>query len=99
MSLFSALQTMFEGRSFAFREDYCGSSEVDLGGSNGGVTARRVAGYPAVSQALQMISGDCAKLPLQVVKVVADGVEWKERIGWSKILAGLRKSMPRVGAA
>ncbi len=32
-------------------------------------------------------------------RCVADGVEWKERIGWSKILAGLRKSMPRVGAA
>ena len=32
-------------------------------------------------------------------KVIADGVEWKERIGWSKILAGLRKSMPRGGAA
>ena len=32
-------------------------------------------------------------------RAVADGVEWKERIGWSKILAGLRKSMPRVGSA
>ena len=32
-------------------------------------------------------------------RVVADGVEWKERVGWSKILAGLRKSLPRVGAA
>lgn len=31
-------------------------------------------------------------------RVVADGTEWKERIGWSRILAGLRKSMPRVGA-
>ena len=31
-------------------------------------------------------------------RVVDDGVEWKERIGWSKILAGLRKSLPRVGA-
>lgn len=31
-------------------------------------------------------------------RVVADGVEWKKRIGWSKILAGLRMSMPRVGA-
>jgi len=31
-------------------------------------------------------------------RVFADGVEWKERIGWSKILAGLRKSMPRVGS-
>lgn len=32
-------------------------------------------------------------------RVVADGVEWKSRIGWSQILAGLRKSMPRVSAA
>lgn len=31
-------------------------------------------------------------------RVVADGIEWKRRIGWSQILAGLRKSMPRVGA-
>lgn len=31
-------------------------------------------------------------------RVVADGVEWKRRIGWSKILAGLRKSLPRVSA-
>lgn len=31
-------------------------------------------------------------------RVVADGVEWKRRIGWANILAGLRKSMPRVGA-
>ena len=31
-------------------------------------------------------------------RVVADGVEWKERVGWSKILAGLRKSMPRISA-
>ena len=31
-------------------------------------------------------------------RVVADGVEWKKRVGWSKILAGLRMSLPRVGA-
>jgi len=31
-------------------------------------------------------------------RVVADGAEWKRRVGWSQILAGLRKSMPRVGA-
>lgn len=31
-------------------------------------------------------------------RVVVDGIEWKQRIGWSQILAGLRKSMPRVGA-
>jgi len=32
-------------------------------------------------------------------RVVADGKPWKERIGWSQILAGLRKSMPRVSSA
>ena len=31
-------------------------------------------------------------------RVVADGAEWKRRIGWSGILAGLRKSLPRVSA-
>lgn len=30
-------------------------------------------------------------------RVVVDGVEWKRRIGFSRALAGLRKSMPRVG--
>lgn len=29
-------------------------------------------------------------------RVVSDGVEWKDRIGWSRIVAGLRKSLPRV---
>jgi len=32
-------------------------------------------------------------------RVEVDGKPWKARIGWSQILAGLRKSMPRVGAA
>jgi len=32
-------------------------------------------------------------------RVVADGVEWKQRIGWSRILSGMRKSMPRVSAS
>lgn len=31
-------------------------------------------------------------------KVVVDGNPWKVRMGWSQILAGLRKSMPRVGS-
>lgn len=32
-------------------------------------------------------------------RVVVDGRPWQDRLGWSKILAGLRKSLPRVGAA
>lgn len=32
-------------------------------------------------------------------RVTVDGKPWKDRIGWSAILAGLRKSMPRVGSA
>jgi len=31
-------------------------------------------------------------------RAVADGVEWKRRIGWSKVLAGLRVKFPRVRA-
>ncbi len=31
-------------------------------------------------------------------RVVVDGKEWKRRIGFSQALAGLRKSMPRVGS-
>ncbi len=31
-------------------------------------------------------------------RVEADGKHWKDRIGWSGVLAGLRKSLPRVGA-
>lgn len=31
-------------------------------------------------------------------RVTVDGQPWKARIGWSKILEGLRKSLPRVGA-
>ena len=30
-------------------------------------------------------------------RVHVDGKPWKTRIGWSKILEGLRKSLPRVG--
>lgn len=32
-------------------------------------------------------------------RVTVDGKPWKDRAGWSQILAGLRKSMPRVRAA
>ena len=28
--------------------------------------------------------------------VIADGKPWRRRVGWSRILAGLRKSMPRL---
>ena len=30
--------------------------------------------------------------------VHVDGKPWKKRMGWSRILSGLRKSMPRVSA-
>lgn len=31
-------------------------------------------------------------------RVHVDGQPWKARIGWSRIMAGLRKSLPRVGS-
>ena len=30
-------------------------------------------------------------------RVVADGVEWKKRMGWSRVMAAARKSFVRVG--
>ncbi len=33
---------------------------------------------------------------LDLYRVHVDGKPWKTRIGWSKILEGLRKSLPRV---
>lgn len=30
-------------------------------------------------------------------RIVADGVEWKRRIGWSKALEAVRKSFVRIG--
>lgn len=32
-------------------------------------------------------------------RVEVDGRPWADSMGWSRILAGLRKAMPRVGAA
>jgi len=31
-------------------------------------------------------------------RIVADGVEWKQRMGWSKALEAVRKSFIRVGS-
>jgi hypothetical protein len=31
-------------------------------------------------------------------RVEIDGKPWQDRIGWSKILAGLRKALPRVSS-
>ncbi len=31
-------------------------------------------------------------------RVVADGVEWRRRMGWARVLEALRKSLPRVGS-
>lgn len=49
----------------------------DLGTSDDSPTAARVAGYPPVSQAIQMIAGDCSKLPARVFQLysTADGID------------------------
>lgn len=31
-------------------------------------------------------------------RVVIDGVEWKSRAGWSRVLDGLRRAMPRLAS-
>lgn len=42
---------------------------------------------------------DLYKTPrIDQYRAVVDGKEWKKRIGFSAVLAGIRKSMPRVRA-
>lgn len=31
-------------------------------------------------------------------RVVADGREWKVRMGWSRVLAGIRRALPRLAS-
>ena len=38
------------------------------------------------------------KPPASTYRAVVDGREWKTRIGWSRVLDGLRRSMPRIAS-
>jgi hypothetical protein len=40
----------------------------------------------------------CRTPRIDCYRAVADGVEWRRRVGWSKVLAGLRLKFPRVRA-
>lgn len=31
-------------------------------------------------------------------RVVADGVEWSQSLGWSRVLAGIRRALPRLSS-
>ena len=35
---------------------------------------------------------------IDTYRAVVDGREWKARIGWSRVLDGLRRSMPRIAS-
>ncbi len=72
MSLFDTLRSLFEQRSVDnFKADYTGTDA--LFSDQQGLSIRRIAGYPPVSQALQMVSGDCAKIPVAVFQTGPDG--------------------------
>lgn len=51
-------------------------------------------GYP-VAHTLHLYRSD----RVDCYRAVADGAAWKDRIGWSRVLAGLRKSFHRVPGA
>lgn len=78
MSLFdaarSAVRSYSERRSIT---DLPNTFQVDgasfFGGDDQSPSTARVAGYPPVSQALQMIAGDCAKMPAMVYRVGEHG--------------------------
>jgi len=73
-----------------------------------GVEPRYPRELPALRRTLIIIDYDFARSSivsistvrrgLDCYRAVADGVEWKRRVGWSKVLAGLRVKFPRVRA-
>jgi HK97 family phage portal protein len=83
MSLLTWLSSRAEQRAFSLESgnsaayiavDFASELGIAALGDGGPQApgARDVAGYPPVSQALQMIAGDCAKLSLQVKRRVGD---------------------------
>jgi hypothetical protein len=71
--------------------------------------ARDARERPALRRTLIVIDYDFGKVEHRIdlyrtrridcYRAVADGVEWKRRIGWSKVLASLRVKFPRVRSA
>jgi hypothetical protein len=63
---------------------------------------------PALRRTLIIIDYDFGKVEHRIdlyrtpridcYRAVAGGVEWKRRVGWSRVLAGLRVKFPRVRA-
>jgi len=73
-----------------------------------GVEPRYPRDLPALRRTLIIVDYDFGRVEHRIdlyrtpridcYRAVADGVEWKRRIGWSKVLAGLRVKFPRVRA-
>src|SRR5712671_3522568 len=73
-----------------------------------GVEPRYPRELPALRRTLIIIDYDFGRVEHRIdlyrtpridcYRAVADGVEWKRRVGWSKVLAGLRVKFPRVRA-
>ncbi len=73
-----------------------------------GVEPRYPRDLPALRRTLIIIDYDFGRVEHRIdlyrtpridcYRVVADGVKWKRRVGWSKVLAGLRVKFPRVRA-
>jgi hypothetical protein len=69
-----------------------------------GVEPRYPRDLPALRRTLIIIDYDFGRVEHRIdlyrtpridcYRAVADGVEWKHRIGWSKVLAGLRVKFP-----
>jgi hypothetical protein len=73
-----------------------------------GYEPRRFREFPMLRRTLIIVDYDFGRVEHRIdlyrtrridcYRAVADGVEWKRSIGWSKVLAGLRVKFPRVRA-
>src|SRR5258708_19430939 len=73
-----------------------------------GVEPRYPRDLPALRRTMIIIDYDFGRVEHRIdlyrtpridcYRAVAAGLEWKRRVGWSKVLAGLRVNFPRVPA-
>lgn len=87
-----------------YNKSYSNQKNKDIQGS---VTFKSIHTIPELRRVIEITDYDTGepihhKLELyktdriDCYKVFVDGKLWKERIGWSKILAGIRKALPRL---
>ncbi len=87
-----------------YRKSYSKVNAVSAQYEQGDVSVKRIPELRRVIEITDYDNGAPTTHTLELYKtnridcyrVIVDGKLWKERIGWSNILAGIRKALPRL---